>query len=250
MADITYAEAEGYWIAAGGKASLAPTMAAIAVAESSLDPTVVNSIGATGLWQINQPVWVSSQPTWTQSYLQNPLNNAKAAVTVYNQQGLSAWTTYSSGAYQQYMQSNVAPVTPTGTTATSATDASDSSSSCCAIGFGGILGEGSFCILSESQVNSIVGGFIISAGIFVGFVGVAWILVFAVGKSKVVRNVTSMAGPIGKGFSAVTSATEGATTGKTPGRASQQSLSLDVGTPKKAAPKKAAPKKQASKQEQ
>jgi len=80
-------------------------MSAIAMAESSGDPTVVNSIGCVGLWQINQPVWVKSHPTWTVAWLQNPENNAQAAKVVYNAQGLGAWETYTNGAYKKYTSS-------------------------------------------------------------------------------------------------------------------------------------------------
>ena len=50
-----------------------------AKAESSLRPAVVNSIGATGLFQILQPLHVKTHPTWTVAWLQNPANNVAAA---------------------------------------------------------------------------------------------------------------------------------------------------------------------------
>lgn len=68
--------------------------AAIAMAESSGNTDVVNSIGCVGLWQINQPVHVKNHPTWTVKYLQDPANNAKAAKTIAGSQGLSAWEAY------------------------------------------------------------------------------------------------------------------------------------------------------------
>ena len=37
------------------------------------------------------------------------LTNAQLAVQKYNTQGLGAWGTYTSGAYQQFLQTNVAP---------------------------------------------------------------------------------------------------------------------------------------------
>lgn len=55
---------------------------ATAKAESSLNPSVVNSIGATGLFQINQPVWAKQYPTWTKAWLQDPTNNVAAAKIV------------------------------------------------------------------------------------------------------------------------------------------------------------------------
>lgn len=68
--------------------------AAIAMAESSGRTDVVNSIGCVGLWQINQPVWIKTHPTWTVAHLQNPVNNARAAAVVYKAQGFDAWEGY------------------------------------------------------------------------------------------------------------------------------------------------------------
>lgn len=69
-------------------------MAAIAMAESSGRTDVVNSIGCVGLWQINQPVHVKSNPTWTVAWLKNPMNNALAAKKILKEQGLGAWEVY------------------------------------------------------------------------------------------------------------------------------------------------------------
>ena len=81
----------------------AAIMGAIGMAESSGNPTAVNSSsGAVGLWQINQPVWVKTYPGWTSVYLMNTWNNAKAAKVVYDKQGLKAWTAYTNGAYKQF----------------------------------------------------------------------------------------------------------------------------------------------------
>jgi hypothetical protein len=80
-------------------------MAAIAMGESSGRTDVVNSIGCVGLWQINQKEWVKSHPTWTVSWLKNPVNNARAAKVIYGIQGLQAWEAYTNGAYKQYLSS-------------------------------------------------------------------------------------------------------------------------------------------------
>jgi hypothetical protein len=77
-------------------------MAAIAMAESGGRSDVVNSIGCVGLWQINQPVHVKAHPSWTQAWLKNPLNNAIAAKSILNSQGLGAWEAYTNGAYKKY----------------------------------------------------------------------------------------------------------------------------------------------------
>ncbi len=82
-------------------------MAAVAMAESSGRTGVVNSIGATGLWQINQPVWVKKYSKWTVKWLQNPINNAIAAKQVYKDQGVGAWEVYTSGAYKRFYDEDV-----------------------------------------------------------------------------------------------------------------------------------------------
>lgn len=94
---------------AGGLPGDPGVWAAIAMAESSGRTDVVNSIGCVGLWQINQPVHVKSHPTWTVKWLQNPVNNAKAAAVIYRGQGFSAWEAYtgpdgtgSDGPWRQY----------------------------------------------------------------------------------------------------------------------------------------------------
>jgi hypothetical protein len=81
----TAPELAALWIQAGGPASVADTAAAIAIAESGGDPGIVNSIGATGLWQIH--------PGGPQ-YLP-PMANARAAVAKYRAAGgFTPWTTY------------------------------------------------------------------------------------------------------------------------------------------------------------
>lgn len=77
-------------------------MAAIAMAESGGNTDAIGAVGEVGLWQINQPVHVKAHPTWTVAWLRNPSNNAAAARVVLNAQGLSAWTTYTNGAYRRF----------------------------------------------------------------------------------------------------------------------------------------------------
>lgn len=94
---------------AGGLPGDPDVWAAVAMAESSGRTDVVNSIGCVGLWQINQPVHIKSHPTWTVKWLQNPVNNAKAAAVIYRSQGWNAWEAYtgpdgtgSDGPWRQY----------------------------------------------------------------------------------------------------------------------------------------------------
>lgn len=115
MSVLTYAELEGYWISAGGNKALAPLMAAIALAESSGNPSAKNPNDnngrqtSWGLWQISDGTHNQVSPTWD-----DPLTNAKLAVEKYNSQGLHAWGTYTSGAYKQYMNSGTSPQLPSG----------------------------------------------------------------------------------------------------------------------------------------
>jgi cell wall-associated NlpC family hydrolase len=88
------------WQQAGGAPGLAPTMAAIALAESGGDPRATHrdSDGTIdrGLWQIN-----SIHGYGTRSF--DPLANAREAVAIERGSGLDAWSTYQSGAYERYM---------------------------------------------------------------------------------------------------------------------------------------------------
>lgn len=123
MATYTYGQLEGLWVDAGGSAALAPIMAAIAMAESGGNSAAVghNTNGSTdtGLWQINSVHNVSG--------MTDPEANAKEAVKIYKSQGLSAWTTYTSGAYKKFLKSGVSAVTTGLTGSTSNTNATDAS---------------------------------------------------------------------------------------------------------------------------
>jgi hypothetical protein len=63
------------WISAGGPSNVANVAAAIALAESGGNPSIVNSIGATGLWQIYGNPFPGNA--------KDPLTNAKMAVAKY-----------------------------------------------------------------------------------------------------------------------------------------------------------------------
>lgn len=75
---------------------------AIALAESSGNPNAVGDNGdSIGLWQINLP----NHPEYANVDLTDPQTNANAAFAIYQQAGNSftPWTTFKTGAYQQYM---------------------------------------------------------------------------------------------------------------------------------------------------
>jgi hypothetical protein len=121
---LSYAQIEGYWIAAGGDPTMAPIMAAISFAESSGIPNRLQEgepykFTGWGLWQITSGD--SESDIGTNEQLFDPLTNAKAAVAKYDSQGLSAWATYTSGAFNQFYQKGVKPVIPTGSSTRYAT---------------------------------------------------------------------------------------------------------------------------------
>ena len=107
---LSYGELESYWIQAGGDSTIAPLMAAIALAESSGNQDATNPTDnggrqtSWGLWQISTGDHSAPAPNWN-----DPLENARLAVQKYKSQGLGAWGTYTSGAYRQYLQGSVSP---------------------------------------------------------------------------------------------------------------------------------------------
>jgi hypothetical protein len=102
-ARYSFGQLKTLWVLAGGAPSLAPTMAAIALAESGGLASAHNPSGASGLWQIEIPVNAQYVPGGAAN-VYNPLANARGAVSIERAQGLAAWVTYSSGAYRQYLQ--------------------------------------------------------------------------------------------------------------------------------------------------
>lgn len=86
------------WVQAGGDPKLAPLMAHIAQAESGGRAGIINSIGATGLWQIYNG-------RNTDPGLVDPMRNARAAVQKYKTQGLGAWKA-SQGTWGKYVGSS------------------------------------------------------------------------------------------------------------------------------------------------
>jgi hypothetical protein len=68
-------------------------MAAIAMAESGGNSQIVNSIGASGLWQIHPP----------EPGVLNPTTNARIAGRKLATQGLKAWEVYTNGSYRKFL---------------------------------------------------------------------------------------------------------------------------------------------------
>ena len=111
---LTFNQLSVYAQNAGFPSSLVPTMAAIALAESSgnscaYNPTDNNGTQTSwGLWQLsdgthNMPL------NWS-----SPQVNASMAYSKYKSQGLNAWGTYTSGLYKKYL--NGSPVVTTSST--------------------------------------------------------------------------------------------------------------------------------------
>ena len=122
MPRLTFEEIEQLARQAGFSPDVSPTMAAIALAESGGDPGAHNPRypdNSYGLFQIN----MLDEPGYelgaerrakyglsSNEDLKNPLINLKAAKDVYDNQGLNAWSVFSSGAYKKHLPSNFTPL--------------------------------------------------------------------------------------------------------------------------------------------
>lgn len=123
---LAYAELAGLWIEAGGAGQAAAVAAAVAMAESGgcqytlagpvdIRPVKVCSYRQTtlenscGFWQIN----LKAHPSYSAPAIFDQLANAGAAIAI-SRDGAdwSAWTTYTNGAYRQYLQTNFVPTIP------------------------------------------------------------------------------------------------------------------------------------------
>jgi hypothetical protein len=174
---FTYAQLEGLWINAGGSKALAPTMAAIAMAESGGCSTAYNASGATGLWQILGAVNPADQANLT-----DPSVNAKEAVLKYQSQGLTAWTTYSSGAYKAFMSGSTTPDTNVPGSSSSSSPSSTATVNC-ALSLP-LIG----CVLDQSAARALIAGLMMGTAVLIGLVGVAAMAAVGFEKSGVPRN--------------------------------------------------------------
>lgn len=104
MATLSDAQIAAYAKQAGWTGKDIPIAIAIALAESSGNPAVVNYLGCTGLWQVYVKVHQPRHPLWTTEWLKQPANNAQAAYTIWREAGNSwrPWTTYTSGSYRRF----------------------------------------------------------------------------------------------------------------------------------------------------
>lgn len=132
MAVLTHAQLEALWVVAGGSNATADVAAAISQAESGgntaaiLNTAYPNLPGyhppgkgalpeySVGLWQINE----LAHPSYTTAQLLTQIGNANAAVAISRGgASFSAWSTYKSGAYKQYLTSAGTPTPQPGTVA-------------------------------------------------------------------------------------------------------------------------------------
>lgn len=102
------------------------TAAAIALAESSGNPSAVGDLditpgGSIGLWQIN----LKAHPEYNAAELTDPATNASAAFAVFSAAGgFHPWSTFNSGAYIKYL-----PQSASDTVAQNDTSADDETAS-------------------------------------------------------------------------------------------------------------------------
>jgi len=132
MAVLTHSELEQLWVLAGGSQATADTAAAIAQAESGGNTNAILNTAypglpgyqppgagaqpeySVGLWQINE----LAHPTYTTTALLTAVGNANAATAIANGgASFSAWSTYNSGAYKQFLTSGGTPTAQPGTVA-------------------------------------------------------------------------------------------------------------------------------------
>lgn len=92
-----------FWLAdnyIGGANSL--IMTAIGGAESNADTDAISPTHDYGVWQINYHAWSF---LFKRLYWRDPVQNAQMASWVFNETpgGYTAWSTYNSGAYQNWL---------------------------------------------------------------------------------------------------------------------------------------------------
>jgi hypothetical protein len=168
---------------AGFPIATIPVMVAVGLAESggNVHATHVNSNGSTdyGVWQVNSIHGFNTETLLTLD------GNAAAAKTVYDKQGLRAWSTYNSGSYRKYAAA--------GQQGAASPDATASAPTSNVQGFG-IPGAGTIDWLQKAGGYLTSGDFWKRVGLVVGgtILLIAGFVMFA--KTEVARNVGSIVG--------------------------------------------------------
>ena len=98
---------------AGWPQDLIPIMSAIGMAESSGRTNALNNRPgreySVGIRQIN----LLAHREYTAAQMQDPLQNARAALAIYRREGLAAWGAYHDGRYTSYlMDAQIAAASP------------------------------------------------------------------------------------------------------------------------------------------
>lgn len=204
MTVLTYSQLEGLWIKNGGEPSKAPLMAAIALAESGGQTNALNPSdnggrqSSYGLWQISTGTHTAPSPQWA-----DPNVNARLAVGKLKSQGLTAWGTYTSGAYKRYYANGVPPSTSisggalsAAGSATTAEPVSLVDDSCAWHVHLPVAGD--TCIAHKSQVRAGLSILVIGMGVAIGLGGVILLVAYGLKRNilgskdvtRLVRNVT------------------------------------------------------------
>lgn len=212
---LSYATLEQLWTQAGGSPALAPTMAAIAIAESGGNPHSLNTTPpdySVGLWQINYYNGMRAGRTKEfgspSALLASPTGQARAAVAIERQQGLAAWSTYTSGAYLRYMNganyggtgtSTAGSPPPAGTGGTGTAQQADANPlnnkpPNCLLGFSYSVGYA--CILTYGGARAIEGALLLTAGGIVAAAGLIILSAYGLKKSGALDQAAAAAAVI------------------------------------------------------
>lgn len=155
---LSFADRENLWIQAGGNPAAAAIAAAVSMAENTEgDPNVISGTNDVGLWQIN----MDAHPQYGLTWLQNPLNNARAAVEISNNgSNWNPWTVYKSNAYAKYLG---------GSGAASLQSTSSSCSAVISLPSVGPLGGGStLCMDGPIGLSALIlGGLVVIVGFII-----------------------------------------------------------------------------------
>lgn len=198
MSKLTYSQLEGVWIQAGGSETLAPLMAAIALAESGGQSNAVNPTdnggrqSSFGLWQISTGTHKEPSANWA-----DPVENARLALGKYNSQGLKAWGTYTSGAYKRFLANGV-PATAYASATTTVTGGGESAQvNTCAWSVS-LPVVGNSCLLSKKNTRVLLGIVLTLGGVTVALVGAVLIVKYGIGGTAIGGELASGLG-IGSG---------------------------------------------------
>lgn len=190
MTTWSYAQLEDIWVRNGGSAAMAPLMAAVAEVESSGNDQATNPSGATGLWQMEWPLYAGfvSGASSRDAYL-NPDLNARAAVKLSQNNPSTApgspvynnWLRWhpSPDYYKRFLQSG--PLPAGGTSADVTTENVDLAST---VG------------LTGSKMRGVLGALLLVGGGLVAATGVIILVAYGLRASGAQRAFRDAARPV------------------------------------------------------